>query len=406
MDLSDYALSADVSNELSNKLDTTAFSDVSGSFLTAVDIPQSATWNEVSTTVQSNSAQWAEGGTTYTSPSGTIRIAGDTLEGTTSAVVGDSITDVVDNGDVAQWMVLTALPNYPYGEYLLRRSDFQPDHEIFCVYGNWNYTYYEYPPVNETFSVPLVREGYPLTQIQSNGSLSAIKDNKQVVELALKSELPTYEYDSSNKISAINGSAIAAGGEFPQSATEAIETVTANSADWNSTTDTVSSNSGVWGGSALPISAGPGIKFEMVNDTLVASTSGYVWQSALLFHTNSPVTQTTYTLSDDCNNYDKLEVDFYDINGWRTQMDCSIPTNLAASGTRGGYFSVVPASTATNANVWFKAFNWTAANTTWSCYCSEIAAQGGSTTQTVNANQPENPPKVVNIIGWKRVGGN
>ena len=263
VDLSDYALSADVSNELSNKLDTTAFSDVSGSFLTAVDIPQSATWNEVSTTVQSNSAQWAEGGTTYTSPSGTIRIAGDTLEGTTSAVVGDSITDVVDNGDVAQWMVLTALPNYPYGEYLLRRSDFQPDHEIFCVYGNWNYTYYEYPPVNETFSVPLVREGYPLTQIQSNGSLSAIKDNKQVVELALKSDLTAYqttadmtayqptgdylttadsanfyttanesgfisevpagtmnesafEYDANDKISGYNGSAFAGGSDVPE----------------------------------------------------------------------------------------------------------------------------------------------------------------------------------------------
>jgi hypothetical protein len=202
------------------------------------------------------------------------------------------------------------------------------------------------------------------------------------------------EYDVDNKISGYSGSAFAGGVPAETSGL------------WQSASETVSSNSGAWGGSALPISAGPGIKFEMVDNTLVASTSGYVWQSALLFHTDSPVTQTTYTLSDDCNNYDKLEVDFYDINGWRTQMDCSIPTNLAASGTRGGYFSVVPASTATGANVWFKAFNWTAANTTWSCYCSEIAAQGGSTTQTVNANQPENPPKVVNIIGWKRVGGN
>ena len=165
------------------------------------------------------------------------------------------------------------------------------------------------------------------------------------------------------------------------------------------------------GGSALPISAGKGIKFELVNDTLVASvtstpTSGYVWQSASLFHTDTPVKQTTYTLSDNCSNYDKLDVDFYDINGWRTVMECPIPSNLDASGTRGGYFSVIPASTATGANIWFKAFNWTAAGTTWSCYCSELAGQGGSTTQTINANQPDNPPRVVNIIGWKRVGGN
>ena len=165
------------------------------------------------------------------------------------------------------------------------------------------------------------------------------------------------------------------------------------------------------GGSALPISAGKGIKFELVNDTLVASvtstyTSGYVWQSASLFHTDTPVTQTTYTLSDNCSNYDKLEVDFYDINNWRTVMECPIPSNLAASGTRGGYFSVVPENTATGASIWFKAFNWTAAGTKWSCYCSELAGKGGSTAQSINANQPDNTPKVVNIIGWKRVGGN
>ena len=78
-----------IEGQINNKLDTSSFSDVSGSFLTAINIPESATWNEVSqayeqasgtyltsvsipesatwnevsTTVQSNSAQWAEGGT-------------------------------------------------------------------------------------------------------------------------------------------------------------------------------------------------------------------------------------------------------------------------------------------------------------------------------------------------------
>ncbi len=75
-------------NKVGDKLDKTAFSDVSGSFLTAINIPESATWNEVSqayenasatyltsvnipesatwqdvsTTVQTNSAQWGQGG--------------------------------------------------------------------------------------------------------------------------------------------------------------------------------------------------------------------------------------------------------------------------------------------------------------------------------------------------------
>ena len=77
-----------IESQISNKLDESAFSQVSGSFLTAINIPESATWNEVSqayeqasatyltsisipesavwqdvsTTVQTNSAQWAEGG--------------------------------------------------------------------------------------------------------------------------------------------------------------------------------------------------------------------------------------------------------------------------------------------------------------------------------------------------------
>ena len=78
-----------IEGQISNKLDESSFSQVSASFLTAINIPESATWNEVSqayeqasatyltsvsipesatwqdvsTTVQSNSAQWAEGGT-------------------------------------------------------------------------------------------------------------------------------------------------------------------------------------------------------------------------------------------------------------------------------------------------------------------------------------------------------
>ena len=51
-----------IESQISNKLDESAFSQVSGSFLTAINIPESAVWQDVSTTVQTNSAQWAEGG--------------------------------------------------------------------------------------------------------------------------------------------------------------------------------------------------------------------------------------------------------------------------------------------------------------------------------------------------------
>lgn len=44
-------------------------------------------------------------------------------------------------------------------------------------------------------------------------------------------------------------------------------------AKWNETTDTLSSNSAAWGGSALPMSAGDGIDLNIVNNTLVISST-------------------------------------------------------------------------------------------------------------------------------------
>ena len=83
------------------------------------------------------------------------------------------------------------------------------------------------------------------------------------------------EYDAeTSAITAIAGSAIGGGSELPEGVSAATDYVTANSANIDATVSNVSANSGAWGGSALPISAGPGIKFEMVDNTLVASTQG------------------------------------------------------------------------------------------------------------------------------------
>lgn len=121
-----------------------------------------------------------------------------------------------------------------------------------------------------------------------------------------------FGYDASDNITGYNGSAFKAGDEFPQSATEAIQVVTANSADWNSTTDTVSSNSGTWGGSALPISAGPGIKFEIVDGTLVASNDETVLYSGNLDTNNG----ATFTLSEPLNNFETIKIWANDNNSW------------------------------------------------------------------------------------------
>ena len=89
-------------NTVTNKLDSTAFSTVSGNFLTAhQSLPSSAnwnatyntvngnsaTWNSTYDTVHDNSASWTGAGASVTSPRGTINVNGDEIEGTNSAVL-------------------------------------------------------------------------------------------------------------------------------------------------------------------------------------------------------------------------------------------------------------------------------------------------------------------------------
>ena len=370
-------------------------------YLTSVDIPESANWNEATTVINNNSAIW---------------------NNTTNIVSANS----------AQWAGSTANPQIPVTGINGIKISESGDQVVFEVSADYAVA------ADLTGKQDSLTFGYKDTSISSIDN-SALYDNSahaRITTLAGRiSNLSSNKLDSSvfsdvsgsfltavpdtylqntdltitnGKVTEISGVPLSAGDALPAVVSAATDYVTANSAAINGTVETVSANSGSWVGSALPISAGPGIKFEIVNDTLVASvtstsTSGYVWQSASLFNTDNPIKQTTYTLSDNCSNYDRLDVDFYDINNWRTVMECPIPSNLDASGTRGGYFSVVPENTATGASIWFKAFNWTAAGTTWSCYCSELAGKGGSTTQTINANQPDNPPRVIQIIGWKRV---
>lgn len=96
---------------------------------------------------------------------------------------------------------------------------------------------------------------------------------------------------ATSAITAIAGSAIGGGGggEFPQSASEAIEAVTANS--------------GAWGGSALPISAGPGVKVDLVDNTLVFRNDETVlWEGTL------STTAESATLNESWKNFDSLRI--------------------------------------------------------------------------------------------------
>lgn len=100
------------------------------------------------------------------------------------------------------------------------------------------------------------------------------------------------------------------GSTYTGDAQGALDEVYSNSANWNSTYTTVSSNSGAWGGSALPISAGPGIKLEMVNNTLVASNDEtLLWSGASNLSANP-----TFNLNEPATAFSFIEFQFVPFN--------------------------------------------------------------------------------------------
>jgi hypothetical protein len=228
-------------NEVSSKLDTTAFNlpdsatwnevsiayqNASATYLTAIDIPESATWNETSNVVQSNSAQWGQGGTTYTSPSGTILINGDTLEGTNSAIsivgyegfVSSYGLRPVGPNDTARYTWDKALPTniitldtWATSDTLYWSANTDLTGEIVLP---------EAGRTTQSISIPNATAfaAWSNNYHNINGATVSAADTFETVvgELAWASALPTYQYDSSNKISAINGSAIAGQGGNPE----------------------------------------------------------------------------------------------------------------------------------------------------------------------------------------------
>lgn len=62
----DASLTNVIQTNSGNWQDITAYQNASATYLKEVSIPESATWNEVSTTVQTNSAQWGQGGSSDT----------------------------------------------------------------------------------------------------------------------------------------------------------------------------------------------------------------------------------------------------------------------------------------------------------------------------------------------------
>jgi len=266
-------LAGRISDLSSNKLDTSAFSDVSGTFLTAhQDL------SDYQTTAGMTAYQEAGDYYSASNPSGFI-------------------TGV----DLTPYQTIEGMTAYqPVGDYLTTA-----DSANFYTTANESgfITGVDLTPYQLTADMT----GY-LTTADSANFLTAVPDTYlQNTDLTI----------SDGKITEISGVPLSAGDEFPQSATEAIETVTANSADWNGTTETVSSNSGAWGGSALPISAGNGVKISLQNDTLVFESD-----ETVLVDNGNTAYNASFTLNEPLSSFERFRIYGCALSDGKTFISC------------------------------------------------------------------------------------
>jgi hypothetical protein len=183
-------------DSVTNKLDTTAFSDVSGSFLTAHQPISADEWNGTYETVQTNSASWG---------------GGDSA----------SFGYITING---VWDYIKAeRPGYPYDNWLLNPSVLRLGPEFQNSY------------LGEYERVQLDKKG-----------LSALSGFKTAPDVIWRAILNTDLEGYNNTISSINGSALAGGSTYTGDAQGALDEVYTNSGTWNDTYTNVQTNSGTW----------------------------------------------------------------------------------------------------------------------------------------------------------------
>lgn len=259
----------------------------------------SANWNSTYTTVSSNSATWGQGGGGVVipynggDPEATYTAIAAAWDGSTPVYLSRTqndttyIVQVLDffdgQGYMESYFEFASVQNYYDGEGKLRTINglvkYNPNYltdQYACTWTTSDIAALSYPAYSDSGKVFTVDEfGRPAWQTPQGGAL-------------------------------------------PQSASDAIDVVTGGSANWNGTTETVSSNSASWGGSALPISAGPGIKLEMVNDTLVASNDEtLLWSGASNLSANP-----TFNLNEPATAFSFIEFQFVPFNDNQRSTIC------------------------------------------------------------------------------------
>lgn len=308
--------------------------------------------------------------TGITSPNGTIIANGFSVEATNSAVTTTVVPGYAPTvvGNTAQLRpdtpVVCTLPSANENSKLFFELDYGADMTVSAVYDGITATASAGAGTPEVVldvpnatTVSLYGSYYRYMLGSASASAADYLAPGSIGELAWASALPTYSYDSEDKISAINGSAIAGGAGGVDSATcsaiassyaesaasSKLDTTAFNSADFYSTSnpsgfidsayvdsavsgkadssalssyalsadvsgtvDLVSTQSANWGGSALALSAGPGVSLTKSGNTLIAGLDETVLYDA----GDSPSQAGPWQISEARTNFEWVDIVF------------------------------------------------------------------------------------------------
>lgn len=364
-------------------------------YITGVSIPESATWQDVSETVQTNSATWGQGGgggdaevnSFVYNNSATINEVNASYQTNSGDFLTAAPADMATTGDIAELAQTVSETYQTKGDYLVRSdsANFYPANnpssfatedwvtaqgyittetdwtdtisaasanaynkasEDFTVWENTRYSVdvqntralignkldeSAFSDVSSTFltaiNIPDSATWNEVSTAYQTNSATYLTAHQDLSDYYTTADANTLSSMLSGAIDYVSANA---GDEFPVSADEAIQYVQTNSGtiddvntsyqtnsgtfltahqaisaeEWNDCYDNVNTNSGAWGGSALPISAGPGIKVNLVDNTLVFSND-----ETLLWENNGTLYAVGQTISfnESPSAFEKLE---------------------------------------------------------------------------------------------------
>ena len=259
-------------------------------YLTEVSIPESASWNETSEVVESNSGTW--------------NTVSDKLDVTAQVISSCETSSVNDKTLVTKLNGNEIAVSYAGSAHVadIALKDYQ---------GNSFIPFYAKTSALEekldttafsTVSGDFLTAHQSLNDYYTKDETSGKEELAQAFANIPGGDLEVNAYIHNSSASIDGTTSVVQSNSSTWSDITAHQSISAD--EWNDCYDNVNTNSGSWGGSALPISAGAGIDVQLSNNMLVFSA---VQNETLLFSGNIGQNSNA-DLSDNWHNYDRIKV--------------------------------------------------------------------------------------------------